>query len=476
MRQHRGDSRPAGRRRSSGRGGSGHGSPRGPQTPVPLRFQTRREVGDGYVRLGNDGGEGASITPLPPEPDLAEEICAPVVPQEEQERKSARAKVSAALLAPSNSSKAVLRGAAAAAAPRLVSLDAFRGFTIAGMLLVNNTAVDDAVPAQFAHAAWGDPITFADLIFPWFLFIVGVAIPFSANGRREAGKSRWQRALLTLQRTAILFGVGLLLDSSLQHAAVFQLGVLQLIALAYLCGRSLYRIPPGWRTLVAAALLGGYGAALALFHPPGQMAGEFSEQHNLVQHLNDTIFGRFNLDGLPSVMPTAALVLLGTVAGDLIRNEKWGRWRRAGYLAMAGAFLVSVGWLWGHFLIMNKPFWTPPYICYAAGWGAVGLAFLYTLADIQRLRLAVWPLVVLGSNALVAYAGAILFKVYVLQAWTTHSPLTGKTVALQQGALDWCVQHAGDRVIGGWCYTAGYIGVWWLVCLLLYKRKIFVRA
>ena len=98
------------------------------------------------------------------------------------------------------------------------------------------------------------------------------------------------------------------------------------------------------------------------------------------------------------------------------------------------------------------------------------------IADIDRQRSLVFPLVVFGSNALVAYAGAILFKVFILQSWTIHSPLTHKVVSLQQGALDWSIQQAGDRIHGGWVYTSFYIAFWWLVCLYLYRRKIFLRA
>ena len=370
-------------------------------------------------------------------------------------------------------------GSAAPSAPasaRLVSLDAFRGLTIAGMLLVNNTAVDSAVPPELTHANWGQPITFADLIFPWFLFIVGVAIPFAANGKREMGLSRGRRAVNVLQRAAVLFGIGLLLESSLLKQPVFSLGVLQLIALAYLVGRSLYRIPTVWRAATAALFLGAYGAALTLIRVPGASVGEFTSEHNLVLHLNQTVFAPLSLSGFPSVLPTAAMVLLGSVAGDILRIERWTPWKRVCALATMGAFLLAVGWLWHLFLMMNKPVWTPSYISYAAGWGTLGLVAFYVLADIWKMQRVFHPLVIFGANALVAYAGAILFKVHVLQEWMIRSPLSDKKVTLQQAWLDWCVQRTGERFNGGWLYTGLYIGLWWLVCWYLYRRKIFLRA
>jgi predicted acyltransferase len=141
-----------------------------------------------------------------------------------------------------------------------------------------------------------------------------------------------------------------------------------------------------------------------------------------------------------------------------------------------GLLLLGVGVFWHQFLIMNKPVWTPSYLCYAAGWGALGIAVLYVFGDILKLSNAFYPLIVFGSNALVAYVGAILFKVHVLQEWTARSPLSGQQVTLQQAGLDWCVREAGDRIAGGWLYTGLYIGVWWFVCWCLYRRKLFLRA
>jgi predicted acyltransferase len=361
---------------------------------------------------------------------------------------------------------------------RLYSLDAFRGLTIAGMLLVNNLAVDTAAPEQFEHAAWGKPITVADLIFPWFLFIVGVAIPFSANGRREAGLSGWRRAGLVLQRTALLFGIGMLIDSSMAHAPVFGISVLQLIALAYLVGRCIYHaIPTPWRVLSAAVLLGCYGAALVSIPVPGQALGHMTEQNNIVQHWDDTILMRYSLEGLPSVLPTAALVILGTIAGDCLRMEKMPRLHRALFVCAGGMLLMAAGCIWGLSLVMHKSVWTPSYICFSAGWAALVLAALYVFVDVWNQRVVAYPLVVFGANALVAYAGAVLFKVFILQNWYTHSPLTGLRVTLQQGALDWCIrQMQGDRINGGWLYTVGYVAAWWLVCAVLYSRKILLRA
>ena len=116
---------------------------------------------------------------------------------------------------------------------RLLSLDAFRGLTIAGMLLVNNIALDSRTPAQLTHAPWNGGVRFADVIFPWFLLIVGVAVSYSAASAKKKELSFWRVDLKILGRVLALVFLGCLIDSSLAKRPVFDLNVLQLIGLAY---------------------------------------------------------------------------------------------------------------------------------------------------------------------------------------------------------------------------------------------------
>ena len=149
--------------------------------------------------------------------------------------------------------------------PRLVSLDAFRGLTIAGMLLVNNIALDERTPAQLTHAPWNGGIRFADVIFPWFLLIVGVAVPFSAASARTKGTAWWRFSGRVLGRVFALVFLGCLIDSSLLKQPVFDLNVLQLIGLAYGVGSLLYALPIWLRLPVALGLLAGHTALIQDF-------------------------------------------------------------------------------------------------------------------------------------------------------------------------------------------------------------------
>ena len=358
---------------------------------------------------------------------------------------------------------------------RLVSLDAFRGLTIGGMLLVNNIALDGRTPAQLMHAPWNGGVRFADLIFPWFLLIVGVALPFSAAGGRRAGGGRY--ALRVLGRVLALVFLGCLIDSSLLKQPVFDLNVLQLIGLAYGLGALLYGLPVWLRLPVAFGLLAGHAAVIQHFPVPGLGRGVFREDANAVWYLNRTYLNRLHLTGLVSVVPTAALVLIGTAMGDALRGRRWKPMEKITVLlAFSGILLVS-GWAWHLSLPYNKPFWTASYILWTAGLGGCVLTLLYAVVDAGSAKWTKWlvfPLVVYGSNAIAAYVGPILIKVYILRVWTWKMP-DGTRQTLDQALLHTATLHYGPYR-GGWAYTAGYLAVVWLVLLELRRRKLFLRV
>lgn len=355
-------------------------------------------------------------------------------------------------------------------AERLLSLDALRGLTILLMLLVNNMALDVATPIILTHASWNAGIYLADLVFPWFLFCVGVAIPFSYSSFKKKGMSEWRYDLRILARTLTLFLIGLLLDSSIAGRPIFTLGVLQLIALAYLVGVFLYDLPLLRRLIVAGALLILYWAAIKFIPIPGAGPGLFEQDLNLIRHINLNYLARFNLSGLPSVIPTAALVMIGTAIGDLLRRaDKSHGWKLLA-LFISGAILAGLGLLWNFHLPFNKPVWTPAYIVFTAGLATLALCLLYLTIDMFKWgRQWSYPLLVFGSNAILAYVAPILVKVLILQQWQVGN------ISLQQWLLNFSINNFG-RITGGWTYTLAYIFVWWLVLWQLYRKKLFLRV
>lgn len=342
---------------------------------------------------------------------------------------------------------------------RLAALDAFRGLTVLLMWLVNNAALDTATPRHLTHAEWSGALHLADLVFPWFLFAVGISIPLA---RRSTVRP-------VLRRGALLFALGCLLTCATRHRWLFKLDVLQLIALAYVGGAALGRLAPSARAASAAALLLGHAALLRWYPVPGAAAGLFTAQANAIDAINQQYLDRWHLSGLLSAVPTTALVLLGTLAGERLRHASW----RAAALALAaaGALALGLGYLWAPALPFNKPLWTGSYLLAAGGIGALALAALHTIAEGTGRGGWLYVLIVPGSNALVGYVAPILVKVLVFQSmrWPGSRVTVEATI---QGGL---YARLG-RIEGGWAYTLGYMALWWLALALLHRRRLFLRV
>lgn len=353
-------------------------------------------------------------------------------------------------------------------ATRLASLDAMRGITVALMLLVNNVALDTLTPKQFQHAEIGAGITLADMVFPWFLFCAGVSIPFSVASARSKGRMDWRHDARVLFRAVALVLLGVLVQSAIENQFSPALGVLGLIGLSSLVGAVFYDLAPFHRVLTASVMLAGYAWTLLYLPHDGGIIGVAGSQ-NLIKHLNDQILGHYYLSGLPSVVPAGALVMIGTLVGDLLLPTHRTHRDRLVILGLVAVGLTVLGFYWSDVLPLSKSIWTSSYICVAAGFGTALLGILYLVFDVAGLKRWATPFVVFGSNAIVAYVVPILVKVLVLQ----------RVHIGQLTIIDWILgglkRSLGDAA-GGWVYTVGYVVVWWFVLLLLYRKKWFLRV
>ena len=358
-------------------------------------------------------------------------------------------------------------------APRLVSLDAFRGFTIVGMLWVNNLGATSYAPKQFGHAPWGAFPTFCDMIFPWFLLIVGVALPFAKASRLARGTSRPAYYAGAFRRMAMLMLLGWLINSSGARRIVIGLDVLQLIGLAYLVAALLDDLPRPARAAIAAGFLLWHWVLLRFIPFPGIGAGSFEEGRNAIAHIN-SILKPYHLRGVFSTFPTAALVMIGAFVGDLLRDTSTGATRKTALVAALGAAMIGVGLVWHLDLPMSKTVWTPGYILFAGGIGCVVLAAFYQVIDVWGLRRWAFPLVVLGMNAIAVYVMSILVRLHVLLEWNT-TLTDGTDVNLWTGMLRWFEGNMGIPA-GGMVFVALYIIAWWFVMFWMYRRQIFWRV
>ena len=290
---------------------------------------------------------------------------------------------------------------------RLVSLDVFRGLTMAAMVIVNNPGDWSHVYPPLLHAEWHG-WTPTDLIFPFFLFIVGVSITLS---RKSASWSS------ILRRSAIIFALGLFL-SGYPHFDLSRWripGVLQRIAICYLFAAAAFRVTSGDRrrqgitlAVVACAISLAYWMVMALVPAPGGMAGDLSPGGNLGAWLDRALMSghlwrpTWDPEGLLSTMPAIATTLLGTSAGLWLGSAETPERKAAGLLAGGIACLIA-GQIWHEVFPINKNLWTSSYVMFTAGGAAVLLAACYWAIDVKGWRGWTTPFVVLGTNAITLF-------------------------------------------------------------------------
>lgn len=333
---------------------------------------------------------------------------------------------------------------------RLLSLDAFRGLTIFLMLLVNNIGVEWYTPRSLVHAGWSGGVHLADFVYPWFLFCVGVAVPFSVASFRRKNLPTHKYYYKIIKRTAILVLLGVIISSLEVGYPIFYFGILQTIGLAYCAGAFLYELSISRRLTVAACVLIVYWAILRWFPVPGIGAGVFEPGRNAIDYINREYLESFALDGLPLILPTMSLVVIGTTAGDIFRKKSLSSIKKSTRIILIGALLSAFGILWSLDIEFNKPIWTPSYVLLAAGTGAAILGVFYLIIDIGQKRSWSFPFIVFGSNAIFAYTIPIIIKILVL--------------------------HKLGLNTGGWLRVSFWIIFWWIIMWLLYRKRIFLRV
>jgi predicted acyltransferase len=363
--------------------------------------------------------------------------------------------------------------------PRLTSLDAFRGLTIAGMILVNDPGSWDFVYPPLRHAEWHG-WTPTDLVFPFFVFIVGVSISLSLSGHIKEGVGKGGLSLKVFRRSVIIFALGMLLRliPHFDFASVRILGVLQRIALCYLFAALLYLcLGSQGRLGISVLLLAGYWAALKLIPVPGYGPGVLDYTGNLVSHVDLKLLAghlyepAFEPEGVLSTFPAIATALLGTLAGDRLRTDRRPGVKASG-LAAAGAALTALGLFLHPYFPINKKLWTSSFVIFTAGAALLLLAACYYLVDVRGWKRWATPFLIFGTNAIVAYAGSgLMVKLLAL----VKVSLGGERVPF----LHWVyrrlfVPWAGE-LNGSLAFAIFYVLLWLALMTPLYRRKIFVK-
>ena len=354
-------------------------------------------------------------------------------------------------------------------------LDAFRGLTVAGMIIVNNPG-NDTPYAPLEHSAWHG-CTPTDLVFPFFIFILGAAVPFSFSRRLREGAARGALLRQALKRAALLFGLGLIMNAwylLTKSDSVLRIpGVLQRLAVCYAASSALFLyMTPAAQASASAAILLGYWLLLRWW-------GDLSPAGNLPAVVDRLLMGghlytpAFDPEGLLSTLPAIAQCQAGALTALWLRGSGSDA-RKTARLAAAGALLTGLGLAWGMVLPINKALWTSSYTAYTTGLALLALAGLHWLVDLRGARAWARPFEALGVSALAAYilSGT---GVRLMHLWHLARP-DGSEGNLRYWLTDhlfapWLSPQAAS--LG---FSLTYLTAWTLVFLALYKRNIILKV
>lgn len=362
--------------------------------------------------------------------------------------------------------------------PRLTSIDALRGFDMFWIVGGDDAAralgawwgspAGDRFAEQFEHVEW-EGFRFYDLIFPLFLFLVGVVLPFSL--KKYQGPERPKRMIFAriARRVIFLFLLGLVYNNGLQFhfESLHIAGVLQRIALCYGVAAVIFLIT-GLRTQVGLfiAILLGYWAIMMYIPSPESHAGDLAKPTNLAGYIDrhylpgkiyDSYYGFGDNEGLLSTIPAVATALLGVIAGEWLISDR-SRWIKAAGLAAGGAVCLVCGFSWSSYFPIIKILWTSTYVLVAGGWSLLLLAFFYMIIDVIGLRKWSFFFVVIGVNAITIYVASRII----------HFP------QISEFFLGGVARLAGS--FGPVILAVGTLILEWLLLLHLYRNRIFLRV
>lgn len=374
---------------------------------------------------------------------------------------------------------------------RLISLDVFRGLTIAGMILVNNAGDWTHVYPPLLHAEW-DGCTFTDLIFPFFLFIVGTAMPFSFAKRLASGESRGKLLRHVVVRSLILFALGMILSGipNFNYSHRLILNVLQRIGVIYLMSGAIYLFTGVVaQAVVAVFLIVLYWLLMFLVPVPGYGAGVLAPVGNLWWYVDEVLLQgwhshtlyvagwRLNhAEGILSLIPSIATVLLGSLTGHYLRSRRSAIEKAAGMMVF-GNFGLVVGIIMSIWFPLNKLLWSSSYVVFTAGFALEVLGVCYWLIDIKGIKSWSQPFVVFGSNAITVFFLSTLMAV-ILDLVTisrTSASGAGAEVSLKSYVYSAVFSPLASSYNASLIFAIVYVLFWLGIMYIFYKRRIFIK-
>lgn len=367
---------------------------------------------------------------------------------------------------------------------RLLSLDAFRGMTIAAMILVNNPGSWSHQYAPLKHARWHG-WTFTDLVFPFFLFIVGVAITISLGRRLDQGCDKGPLARKALKRSVIIFLLGMLLAGfpTFDLSTIRIPGVLQRIALCYLLGSLLYLYAPRrWLPRICVALLFGYWALMVLVPVPGHGAGMLdSKDGNLAAWIDRLLLEghlwrsakTWDPEGLLSTIPALCTLLFGIFAGTVLASTRSDESKCLRLLTLGCTWMIA-GWIWGWFFPINKQIWTSSYAVLMAGFATIGLGLCYEWFDRQKHPRLGRFFAIYGVNAILVFVGSgLLGRTMNIIQWETTE---GTVISLKTWMYTTILTPVFPPYFASFLWALLWISGWFVFLWLLWRKNIILKV
>jgi predicted acyltransferase len=358
---------------------------------------------------------------------------------------------------------------------RLISLDAFRGFTIAAMIMVNNPASWSYIYPPLRHAHWNG-LTPTDLIFPFFIFIVGVSIALAYTKRLNAGVPKAPMYKKIVIRTIKIFAVGILLwlFPKFNFDTIRIAGVLPRIALVFMACAFLF-LNTKWKTqaIVAGVLLVGYWLVMTLIPTPGHGKVMLEPGANIAAWIDSKYLPGYmwqktwDPEGLLSTLPAIASGITGMLAGHLILSKIKPE-RKVIYLFSISFFAFVIGFFWNYIFPINKSIWTSSFVMTTSGLAGMLLAVSMFFVDIMGRTRFTKVGIIFGSNAIAVYVLSDLWRLPFYTWQFAGTSLNKHWLNLFEN-LDWSME------LGSFLYALVFIAFNFIPAWILYKKKIFIK-
>jgi predicted acyltransferase len=375
---------------------------------------------------------------------------------------------------------------------RLLSLDVFRGATIAGMMMVNNPGAWNYIYPPFRHAAWNG-WTFTDLIFPFFLWIVGVAMTFSFSKRVEQGADRSKLLMHAFQRAVVIFAIGLFLNGfpfgllfghQFSWAAIRIPGVLQRIGICYFIA-SLIVLYTGivWQIRWTVIFLVVYWILVKAVPVPGFGAGVLEPMGSLAWYIDSTVLSGhtwsgapapgFDPEGILSTLPAIATTLFGVLTGHFIRSERTPEEKTA-WMFVYGSALMFAGLVMDNWLPINKNLWTSSYTVFMAGIALNIFAMCYWLIDVKGSKGWTKPFQIYGLNAISMFALAGLIG-RLTTIWKVSGP-DGSLISLKTWYYQLLFVPIGDPMIASFLHSVAFMLGLYVIAYVMYRFNVIIKV